>query len=1006
MKKISVLVATTASSLALELSWTGDGSDNEFLNPDNWSTPTVPSTSDNVTISSLGNSSGPVIVGSTAAVNSITASAPLNLSDTLTVNSASVFNGSLIAGGLGRLRANGPVTLNDSNALNNLVLEGTSSFTNNGTVTIGTRGITTTFTNEGVATLLGASTRLTAFANQSSGILNLGERGLVNSASILVNGGIIRKDNPAQQSFIGADFTQTDGTTEIKNGAFLQFDGLVQEFKGGDITVDGTLQLTQTVGGTTSRTFDGLSSITGPGTVNQIQPYELKKSLRLDLPNAPGFQLGNLVVGDAGPPSSNAILLNEGYLTIASSETLTPADPNNDNNAFINSSGATVEQSQTSNATLAIDVENNGTWIMSSMRTQKFENKKTVVLRGVSKTIAPLIGISSSTFTNTAGSTVSFDPSVQNQLFTFTTKYDQEAGAQTNIAQGTLALNNGSDNLSGFFDIDSDGTLTILNGVYDAPDEGLALLGPGLAIIGDTNLDPTINYAGTGDSVTFSNDLGIFPDGNFNTDGGLRFDSGTLLIGVTNGGIFRWQGGSITGFFDNFGELIISAGSRPRILQEQLINRSNENASLTQSTSLTLSGPEAKITNLGSHTLTPNSSISGGTYENMGCFVGTSGTNALISSTFDNYGLIDVQGTANLSLPSLTNYVLGTLTGGTYEVGPSASITLDGPILKLVNASWRGPGTELVTCITDSFTTLNKTTSDTHTNPLSVENGATLELGPGTTTTIPTVTIRTWGQLTGSGELLGNLDLSDSGNIAPGDSPGTLTITGTTTFGVNSTYEWEAASPSTSDLLAISTATILSGTLTPILLDDYVPIIGQTFTILTAPAVTGSFGFIDLSNLPPGLTVTPTYNATSVTLTFASTSFPTFAAWQTTRFSPTELLDPNISGPDADPDNDDLTNKEEYAFGLNPKKPDVYPLELVATTASSMDLRFPWTNGNEATYTVLTSPTLSNFLPTSSSLQSTTSNTAPGLDQLTIRSTHPSSTTQFSQLSISLPTTP
>lgn len=41
-----------------------------------------------------------------------------------------------------------------------------------------------------------------------------------------------------------------------------------------------------------------------------------------------------------------------------------------------------------------------------------------------------------------------------------------------------------------------------------------------------------------------------------------------------------------------------------------------------------------------------------------------------------------------------------------------------------------------------------------------------------------------------------------------------------------------------------------------------------------------------------------------------------FDTWQTTQFTPTELADPSISGPTADPSRHGITNLERYAFGL------------------------------------------------------------------------------------------
>ena len=45
----------------------------------------------------------------------------------------------------------------------------------------------------------------------------------------------------------------------------------------------------------------------------------------------------------------------------------------------------------------------------------------------------------------------------------------------------------------------------------------------------------------------------------------------------------------------------------------------------------------------------------------------------------------------------------------------------------------------------------------------------------------------------------------------------------------------------------------------------------------------------------------------------------TLAHWRTGSFSESELADTAISGPNADPDGDSLSNLLEYALGLNPK---------------------------------------------------------------------------------------
>ena len=44
----------------------------------------------------------------------------------------------------------------------------------------------------------------------------------------------------------------------------------------------------------------------------------------------------------------------------------------------------------------------------------------------------------------------------------------------------------------------------------------------------------------------------------------------------------------------------------------------------------------------------------------------------------------------------------------------------------------------------------------------------------------------------------------------------------------------------------------------------------------------------------------------------------TFASWQTLYFTAAQIADPLISGADADPDEDGLSNLREFAHGLNP----------------------------------------------------------------------------------------
>jgi T5SS/PEP-CTERM-associated repeat protein len=152
---------------------------------------------------------------------------------------------------------------------------------------------------------------------------------------------------------------------------------------------------------------------------------------------------------------------------------------------------------------------------------------------------------------------------------------------------------------------------------------------------------------------------------------------------------------------------------------------------------------------------------------------------------------------------------------------------------------------------------------------LAVTNGAQIAV-----LSFPT-TIGLNGQLSGDGLFRGKL--RNTGLLSPGGaSPGALTMQeGDYTQTSDGELRIELASASSYDQLLIidDHVATLAGTLTVNLLDSFVPTPGQSYTILTADDVDGTFATETLPSVP-GLIFDVIYNSNSVVVTV----FPAFTA--------------------------------------------------------------------------------------------------------------------------------
>jgi len=82
-----------------------------------------------------------------------------------------------------------------------------------------------------------------------------------------------------------------------------------------------------------------------------------------------------------------------------------------------------------------------------------------------------------------------------------------------------------------------------------------------------------------------------------------------------------------------------------------------------------------------------------------------------------------------------------------------------------------------------------------------------------------------------------------------------------------------------------------------------------------------------------------TADSNAVLVTVAS-SVLTFEDWKNLQFNSTQLADPTISGPTADPDGDGISNEKEYVFGLMPLTAELPPTAAIVAGTGQFSVSF------------------------------------------------------------------
>ena len=112
------------------------------------------------------------------------------------------------------------------------------------------------------------------------------------------------------------------------------------------------------------------------------------------------------------------------------------------------------------------------------------------------------------------------------------------------------------------------------------------------------------------------------------------------------------------------------------------------------------------------------------------------------------------------------------------------------------------------------------------------------------------------GQLTGNGTIRGlgntNTTLTVNGVVSPGNSVGTINVTGDLLSGTNAVFNFEIGGLSSFDQLLVSGDFAFDGTLNLSLIDSFMPEAGNSFQLFDFTSSSGSFGTLNLAALDGG----------------------------------------------------------------------------------------------------------------------------------------------------------
>ncbi|MBL8534205.1 MAG: PEP-CTERM sorting domain-containing protein, partial [Betaproteobacteria bacterium] len=234
--------------------------------------------------------------------------------------------------------------------------------------------------------------------------------------------------------------------------------------------------------------------------------------------------------------------------------------------------------------------------------------------------------------------------------------------------------------------------------------------------------------------------------------------------------------------------------------------------------------------------------VNGGTYLKSGA-----GTTRITGHAFDNTGVVNVQAGRLELLGGVTQIAGSMLTGGTWHVGANSAIVVAGAPIVTVNGGsvWmEGAGSSFapIDGLADNRGTFRITGGRNFTTMGNLVNSGQIFVGAGSS-------LQVLGQLESDGAIGGGGRISVSnmrarGRIAPGASPGELTIQGDLALEDGAALEIEIAGLAAGteyDVLRVTGALSLDGTLDVKLLSNFAGLASGTFAFISAESVLGTF---------------------------------------------------------------------------------------------------------------------------------------------------------------------